>query len=145
MWSVEGLQLHIHPVEVSPPLQLCAHFELASAQNTPGVVVIGATNRPDQIDPALLRPGRLGTLLYVPLPNAQQRLQVLQVSHGLQLQSLRRIPAAAVGEPVFGRVLQASLRKTPIDEEVKDGLVHMVRKNGLQLPSLRIIPAAAVS
>lgn len=38
------------------------------------VFVIAATNRPDIIDPAMLRPGRLDKLLYVPLPNKQDRL-----------------------------------------------------------------------
>ena len=38
-----------------------------------GVFVIAATNRPDIIDPAMLRPGRLDKLLYVPLPNAEDR------------------------------------------------------------------------
>lgn len=38
-----------------------------------GVVVIAATNRPDQIDPALLRPGRFDRLIYVPLPDAASR------------------------------------------------------------------------
>lgn len=42
------------------------------------VFVIGATNRPDQIDPALLRPGRLDQLIYVPLPDEQGRLSILQ-------------------------------------------------------------------
>lgn len=37
------------------------------------VFVIAATNRPDIIDPAMLRPGRLDKLLYVPLPNQEDR------------------------------------------------------------------------
>ncbi|SCU92561.1 LAMI_0E11034g1_1 [Lachancea mirantina] len=41
------------------------------------VFVIGATNRPDQIDPAILRPGRLDQLIYVPLPDEQARLSIL--------------------------------------------------------------------
>jgi len=38
------------------------------------VFVIAATNRPDIIDPAMLRPGRLDKLLYVPLPTRKDRL-----------------------------------------------------------------------
>jgi transitional endoplasmic reticulum ATPase len=40
--------------------------------------VIGATNRPDQIDPALLRPGRLDQLIYIPLPDEPSRLSILK-------------------------------------------------------------------
>ena len=42
------------------------------------VFVIAATNRPDIIDPAMLRPGRLDKLLYVPLPNASDREAILR-------------------------------------------------------------------
>ncbi|KAG0003926.1 AAA ATPase cdc48 [Entomortierella chlamydospora] len=42
------------------------------------VFVIGATNRPDQIDSALLRPGRLDQLIYIPLPDEASRLAVLK-------------------------------------------------------------------
>ncbi|CAI5720801.1 unnamed protein product [Peronospora destructor] len=42
------------------------------------VFVIAATNRPDIIDPAMLRPGRLDKLLYVPLPQASERYQILK-------------------------------------------------------------------
>ena len=42
------------------------------------VYVIGATNRPDVVDPAFLRPGRFGNLLYVPLPNADERASILK-------------------------------------------------------------------
>ena len=44
-----------------------------------GVVVVAATNRPDMLDDALLRPGRFDKLLYVPPPNAVGRLDILRV------------------------------------------------------------------
>jgi len=44
-----------------------------------GVVVIGATNRPLRLDPALLRPGRFDELLFVPLPDHDARLHILRV------------------------------------------------------------------
>lgn len=42
------------------------------------VFVIGATNRPEQLDNALCRPGRLDTLVYVPLPNEAERVSILK-------------------------------------------------------------------
>ena len=44
-----------------------------------GVVVIGATNRPDIIDPALLRPGRFDELIMVPVPDAESRRSIFEV------------------------------------------------------------------
>ncbi|KAI1471833.1 AAA-domain-containing protein [Daldinia caldariorum] len=43
-----------------------------------GVYVVGATNRPDMIDPAILRPGRLGTNIFVDLPDANGRVDILR-------------------------------------------------------------------
>ncbi|KQK16699.1 26S proteasome regulatory subunit 10B homolog A [Brachypodium distachyon] len=43
------------------------------------VKVIMATNRPDVLDPALLRPGRLGCKIEIPLPNEQARLEILKI------------------------------------------------------------------
>jgi ribosome biogenesis ATPase len=40
--------------------------------------VIGATNRPDMIDPAMCRPGRLDKMLYVDLPNQEERVKILR-------------------------------------------------------------------
>jgi len=42
------------------------------------VFIIGATNRPDIIDPAVLRPGRLDQLIYIPLPDEGSRLNILK-------------------------------------------------------------------
>jgi SpoVK/Ycf46/Vps4 family AAA+-type ATPase len=42
------------------------------------VMIIGATNRPDIIDPAILRPGRLDQLIYIPLPDEASRMSILK-------------------------------------------------------------------
>lgn len=52
------------------------------------VFVIGATNRPEQLDPALCRPGRLDSLIYVPLPDEEGRLGILSAQ-------LRKTPVAS--------------------------------------------------
>ncbi|HEY1249363.1 MAG TPA: AAA family ATPase [Nitrososphaera sp.] len=53
--------------------------ELDGLEVLTNIVVIAATNRPDIIDTALLRPGRFDRLLYVPPPNEKSRLQILQI------------------------------------------------------------------
>jgi len=53
--------------------------EMDGIQKLEDVVVIGATNRPDILDPALLRPGRFDRLIYVPPPDARARLEILKV------------------------------------------------------------------
>lgn len=52
--------------------------ELDGLSNRRGIYVIAATNRPDIIDPAMLRPGRLETLLFVDLPEAAERVDILR-------------------------------------------------------------------
>ncbi|AFA71918.1 AAA family ATPase [Gordonia polyisoprenivorans VH2] len=54
--------------------------ELDGVEPLADVVVLGATNRPDLIDPALLRPGRLERLVFVPPPDAQARADILRTS-----------------------------------------------------------------
>jgi len=51
------------------------------------VFIIGATNRPDIIDPAILRPGRLDQLIYIPLPDLPSRVAILRAN-------LKRSPLA---------------------------------------------------
>jgi transitional endoplasmic reticulum ATPase len=53
--------------------------EMDGLEELRGVVVIGATNRPTLLDPALLRPGRFDELIYVPVPDAAGRLQILKI------------------------------------------------------------------
>ena len=53
--------------------------EIDGLQELNDVIVIGATNRPDIIDPALLRPGRFDRLVLTPVPDDKARLQILQI------------------------------------------------------------------
>jgi transitional endoplasmic reticulum ATPase len=53
--------------------------EMDGLEDLKGVVVIGATNRPDIIDEALLRPGRFDRILEVPIPDKQARKQIFQI------------------------------------------------------------------
>jgi transitional endoplasmic reticulum ATPase len=54
--------------------------ELDGAEPRRDVIVVGATNRPELIDPALLRPGRLERLVYVPPPDAVARAEILRAA-----------------------------------------------------------------
>ncbi|KEH39372.1 ATPase, AAA-type, CDC48 protein [Medicago truncatula] len=65
--------------------QLLTEMDGMSAKKT--VFIIGATNRPDIIDPALLRPGRLDQLIYIPLPDEDSR-------HSIFKSCLRKSPIA---------------------------------------------------
>lgn len=56
--------------------------ELDGLEELKNVVIIGATNRPDMIDPALLRPGRLEQHIFVPPPDEEGRKQILEVYLG---------------------------------------------------------------
>jgi transitional endoplasmic reticulum ATPase len=54
--------------------------ELDGVEALRNVVVVGATNRPDLVDPALLRPGRLERLVYVPPPDGPARAEILRAA-----------------------------------------------------------------
>lgn len=53
--------------------------EMDGLETLQAVVVIGATNRPNLLDPALLRPGRFDELVYVPVPDAGGRRRILEI------------------------------------------------------------------
>ncbi|MGQ0708636.1 MAG: CDC48 family AAA ATPase [Rhodoferax sp.] len=53
--------------------------ELDGVEKLTGVLVLAATNRPDMVDPALLRPGRFDVTVEIPCPDEQERLAILQV------------------------------------------------------------------
>ncbi len=53
--------------------------ELDGVEEMKDVIVIGATNRPDLVDPGLLRPGRIDKIIHIPAPDEQGRIEILRV------------------------------------------------------------------
>ncbi|MET0986023.1 MAG: ATP-dependent zinc metalloprotease FtsH [Steroidobacteraceae bacterium] len=66
--------------------------EMDGFEGTEGIIVIAATNRPDVLDPALLRPGRFDRQVVVPLPDVRGREQILKVH-------MRKLPLAEDVKP----------------------------------------------
>jgi transitional endoplasmic reticulum ATPase len=72
--------------------------ELDGMNSKKSIFVIGATNRPDVIDPALMRPGRLDQLVYIPLPDLKSRssifkaiLRLTPMAHDVDLDILAKV------------------------------------------------------
>lgn len=81
------------------------------------VVVIGATNRPDALDPALRRPGRFDREIEIGVPDEQSRLEILQIhSRGMPLESdvkleeIARVTHGFVGADLQALVKEAAIR-----------------------------------
>jgi cell division protease FtsH len=68
--------------------------EMDGFEGSEGIIVIAATNRPDVLDPALLRPGRFDRQVVVPLPDVRGREQILRVH-------MRKVPLADDVKPAY--------------------------------------------
>ncbi|EER06132.1 AAA ATPase, putative [Perkinsus marinus ATCC 50983] len=100
--------------------------ELDGMNSRREVFVIAATNRPDIIDPAILRPGRLGRLLYVPLPDEPGRadilatlLKKLPVSDDVDVKELGARTVRFSGADLANLVREASMRA--VKRIIQDG------------------------
>jgi cell division protease FtsH len=84
--------------------------EMDGFETTEGVVVMAATNRPDILDPALLRPGRFDRQIVIPLPTQEERLEILKVhTKGKRLAADVNLEILARGTPGFSGADLANL------------------------------------
>ena len=84
--------------------------EMDGFDPTMGIVVLGATNRPEVLDPALLRPGRFDRQVTIPLPNVTEREAILRVhSKGKKLSPNVNLSVVARGTPGFSGADLANL------------------------------------
>ncbi len=81
--------------------------EMDGIQGLENVVVLASTNRPDMLDPALLRPGRFDRLIYVPPPDYEARLEIFKVhtrnmplAEDVDLQQLARMTEGYSGSDI---------------------------------------------
>ena len=91
--------------------------EIDGFDSSKGVVILAATNRPEILDKALLRPGRFDRRVVIDRPNLQGRLETLKVhtrkiklSEDVDLQKLAQATAGAVGADLANLVNEAALR-----------------------------------
>ena len=91
--------------------------EIDGFDSSKGVVILAATNRPEILDKALLRPGRFDRRVIIDRPNLQGRLDTLKVhtrkiklSEDVDLQKLAQATAGAVGADLANLVNEAALR-----------------------------------
>jgi cell division protease FtsH len=100
--------------------------EMDGFETSEGIVMIGATNRPDVLDPALLRPGRFDRQVIVPLPDLEERLPILKV----------HMKDKRVGKDVD---LDLIARGTPgmsgadLANLVNEAALHAVRRGGKEI------------
>ncbi len=104
--------------------------EMDGLDSRRSIFVIAATNRPELIDPAMLRPGRLDKLLYVPLPTPEDRVAILKANaKNIKLGpdvNLESIAMSSRAEGYSGADCAALLREAGL-AVLRDGVVL---KNG---------------
>lgn len=93
--------------------------EMDGVEERKGVFLMAATNRPDIVDPAVLRPGRFDKILYVGLPNEQDRVDILlaltkygtkpPLSEDVDLKEIANGTAGFTGADLAGLIRQAAL------------------------------------
>ncbi len=113
--------------------------ELDGLEELRNVVVIGATNRPDMIDSALLRPGRLGKLLEIPKPDKEARLEIFKIhtrkkplGDDVDLEELAKKTDGKTGADIAAICNEASLEairefieKYPDSEQAKENIKQL--------------------
>jgi cell division protease FtsH len=96
--------------------------EMDGFDMTEGIVMMAATNRPDILDPALLRPGRFDRQVVVPLPDLEERLPILQVHcRGKRIGPDVDLTVVARGTPGMSGADLANL--------VNEAALHAVRRS----------------
>ncbi|MEM0115511.1 MAG: CDC48 family AAA ATPase [Fervidicoccaceae archaeon] len=101
--------------------------ELDGIESLDNVIVLAATNRPDIVDPALIRPGRIEKLIYIPPPNKDERIEIFRIhtknmplAKDVDLIKLAEITEGYTGADIEALVREAGLRALREDIYTKE-------------------------
>ena len=125
--------------------------EMDGFDGSKGVVVLAATNRPDSLDPALLRPGRFDRRIPVELPDLQGRIEILKVhakkirlAEDVNFEPIAKTAAGASGAELANIVNEGALRavrlgrktvtQADLEESVETVIAGAQRKNAVISP-----------
>jgi len=121
--------------------------EMDGLEDLKDVLIMGATNRPDMLDPALLRPGRFDKILLVNAPNEEGRLKVLEIhtkkmplAKGVDLKEIAKVIEGYTGADVEAFVREAGMLALREDREAKE-----VKKKHFDLAIKKIRPSVTKS
>jgi len=132
--------------------------ELDGLEELKDVVVVGATNRPDMVDVALLRPGRLDRLVYIPPPNVSSRAQIFAIhlrgkpiADEVDIEQLAAETEGYVGADIEAICREAAMlalrdfiRSDMTPEQVKEGVPALkITKAQLYAAINRVKPTAS--
>lgn len=111
--------------------------ELDGLEELQNVVVLAATNRPDMVDTALLRPGRLDRMLYIPPPDEKSRVEIFKihtkgkpVDMDVSLEELAKKTKDYCGADIEAICREASM--LAIREYIKEGMTPQDAKEGAE-------------
>ncbi len=95
--------------------------EIDGLEDLYDTVIIGATNRPDMIDPALLRPGRFDRLILTPIPDVKSRLEIFKVH-------AKNMPLKVVNLEKFAQLTEGYVG-ADIEAVCREAAIHALREN----------------
>ena len=123
--------------------------QLDGIKSSNGVVIVGATNRPDKLDPAILRPGRMDKFIFVAPPNADDRAAMFEenlkkspIKGKMDYKSLAAASEGFTGADIANVCRQAKLEaleeniSTSKEKKIDiDGLLKIIRSTKPSAPS----------
>jgi SpoVK/Ycf46/Vps4 family AAA+-type ATPase len=102
--------------DVTPRLLSIMLSELDGMDEASGVIVVGATNKPELVDPALMRPGRFDKVIFIPAPEYRSRVDIFKihlknkpVSSNLDIEHLARSTEGFTGADIENLVKEAAM------------------------------------
>ena len=109
--------------------------EMDGLETLNDVVIIGATNRPDIIDPALLRQGRFDRIIYIPIPDKAGRKKIFEiylkkmpVAKNVSAEKLAEMTEGYVGADIEGICREAAMAVLREDDKAKEVKMEHFKK-----------------